>query len=100
VREVGGVHRADESDVIDLAGQVRHGIGHPHAALAMLSELERAAHQCAGATRVLDFAGDLAEVRVAVVLVEHRLRIEQVHLAGAAVHEQMDDRFGLRREVR
>ena len=48
----------------------------------------------------LDLAGDLVEVRLAVVLVEHRLGVEQVHLARAAVHEQMNDGLGLRLEVR
>ena len=48
----------------------------------------------------LDLAGDLVEVRLAVVLVERRLGIEQIHLARAAVHEQVDDGLGLRREVR
>ena len=70
------------------------------AALAVLGELERAAHQRAGVLDDLDLAGDLVEVRLAVMLVEHRLGVEQVHLARAAVHEQVDDRLRLRREVR
>ena len=30
---------------------------------------------------------------------QHRLGIEQIHLAGAAVLEEMDNRFGFRRKV-
>ena len=48
----------------------------------------------------LDLAGDLVDVGLAVMLVEHRLRVEQIHLARAAVHEQVNDGLGLRREVR
>ena len=54
-----------------MTGQVRHGVGDPHAALAMLGEFERAAHRAPGALRILDLAGDLVEVRLAVMLVEH-----------------------------
>ena len=100
MRQVGGVHRADEGDVVHHAGEVRHHLRDPRAALAVPGELERAAHQGAGVLDELDFARDLVEVRLAVVLVERRLGVEQVHLAGAAVHEQMDDRLGLGREVR
>ena len=47
---------------------------------------------------VLDFARDLIEMLRAVQFVEHRLGIEQVHLARAAVHIQMNDgsRLGLK----
>ncbi len=100
VRQVGRVHRTDEGDVIDLPGQVRHRVGNPHAALAVLGEVEGAPHQRAGALRILDLARDLAEVRLAVMLVEHRLGVEQIHLTGAAIHEQMNDRFGFRLEMR
>ena len=78
-------------------GEVRHRVGDPRAALAVPGELERAAHDRAGALDDLDLAGDLVEVALAVLLVEHRLGVEQVHLARAAVHEQMDDGLGLRR---
>ena len=33
------------------------------------------------------------------MLVQHRLGIQQIHGAGAAVHEQQDDRLGLGLEV-
>src|SRR5438445_187964 len=82
------------------AGQVRQRLGNPHPALAVAGKLKRTAHKGAGTLRVLHLAGDPVEVRPAVVRVERRLRVEQVHLAGAAVHEQVDDRPGLGREVR
>ena len=53
----------------------------------MPGEPERAAHQGAGILDELDLAGDPVEVGFAVVFVERRLGIEQVHLAWAAVHE-------------
>ena len=98
VREVRGIERADQRDVIDLLGKVRQGIGNPHAALAALGKLERAFHQRPGRFGKLDFAGDLREVILPVPLVELVLGIEQVHLARAAVHEQVDDGFGPRRD--
>src|SRR5262249_25463309 len=58
----------------------------------MLRELERAAHQRAGALRVLDFPRDLVEIGLTMMAVERRLGVKQVHLARPAIHEQMDDR--------
>ena len=91
VREVGGVHRADEGDVVDALGEVGHHVGNRHAALAVLREGVRAAHHRAGVLRVLHFTGDFVEVRLAVEPVQLRLGVEQVHLARPAVHEQMND---------
>ena len=62
-------------------------------ALAVLLERERRSHQRAG----LALGGDRAAgQRLAVVLVEHRLRIEAVDLRQAAVHEQEDHALGAR----
>ena len=44
-------------------------------------------------------ATDAAGQRLAVILVEHRLRIEAVDLRQAAVHEQEDDALGARRMI-
>ncbi len=55
----------------------------PHC--AVLRELERAAHDRAGVLHELDLAGELVRVGLAVVAVEFRLRVEQVHLGRAAV---------------
>jgi len=79
---------------------MRQHVCNPHPALPVLRELEGAAHQGPGALRILDFAGDLVEIRAAVVLVQLRLGIEQVHLTGAAVHEQVDHTAGFGRNMR
>ena len=47
-----------------------------------------------------DFSGDLVKVRLAMHAIQFRLRVEQVHLARAAVHEQLDHCLGFRLEVR
>ncbi len=100
VGQVRRVHGADERQVVHHAGQVRHHLGDPGATPAVSGELERAAHQRPGVLDELDLPGDLVEVGLAVVFVERRLGVEQVHLARPAVHEQVDDRPGLRGEVR
>ena len=100
MRQVGRVHRANEGDVVHLPGEVRQHVRYPHAAPAMPGELIGAAHEGTGVLYVFDLAGDLVEVLLAVMLVEHRLGIKQVHLTGAAVHEKMDNGRGLGREVR
>src|SRR5579883_1010699 len=79
---------------------MRQRIRNPHAAAAVPCELERAAHQSAGGADVLDFSRYPLEIRLAVMLVEHWLGIEQIHLAGAAVHEEVDDGLGPAREMR
>src|SRR5579884_589498 len=66
----------------------------------MLGESKGAAHQGAGGADILDFPGDSVEVGLAVMLVEHRLGIKQVHLTGAAVHEEVNDGLGFRRKMR
>jgi hypothetical protein len=48
---------------------------------------------------VFHFA-ELLRSRLAVQLVEERLRIEGLDMARASSHEKKDDRFGLRRTVR
>ena len=55
------------------------------------------AQQVAGLALRLQIAGGH---RLAVILGQHRLRIERVHLRRSAIQEQKDDVLGLRREVR
>ena len=45
VREIRRLQRSDQRETIDLCRQMRHQLGNPHATLAVLRELERAAHQ-------------------------------------------------------
>src|SRR5262249_15880490 len=66
------------------------------AALAALPPLPRALHDGSGGRlEQLDLAARIE--RLAVLLEEHRLVVEQVALAGGAGHEQLHDalRFGL-----
>ena len=74
----------------EIAGEVEN----PDAA-GVPGELERASHERTGGAGVFDFTGDFVEVALAVVLLQLLLRIEQIHLAWATVHEKMNHRFGL-----
>ena len=65
--------------------------------LPYLLELERRPHQVAGLALGLQLAGRHG---LAVVLVQHRLGIERVHLRQAAVQEEEDYVLGFGREVR
>ena len=95
------VHGTDQRDVVDALGQVRQQLGDLHAALAGALELVGRGKQRAGVLAVRKMA-KLSSLLGAVParLCQRRLGIEQVHLAGAAVHEQMNDGFGLGRELR
>ena len=52
-------------------------------------------HQAANFVGELDLIDDIARRRRAGVLLQHRLAVEQVNLAGAAVHEEVDDPISL-----
>ena len=96
--------------------EVRQPVADLDAALAVLLEadLERIEHVALLAVGVVDDddAGQLQLLRVldvlerrlgdglAGVLREHRLGVEALQVADAAVHEQPDDALGLGREVR
>jgi hypothetical protein len=108
-------HRANDGDVVDAAADVRPPVADLDAALTALlvTDLQR-----------VDLRKDFALVgrggsyvrvqilliqhvakrgfsnRLSGVLVEHRLRIEALQVTCAANHEQPDDAFHLRREVR
>ena len=98
-----GVHGADQGEVVGAGRQVRQEVGQLHAALSVLRELAWAAHE---PRRLLlqegeaDVLGHRLGQLLAVQLVELRLGIEQVDLAGRAFEIDADTRFGLRREVR
>ena len=113
---VGGVHRADHGDVVDAAADVRQPVADLDAALAVFLEadLERIELVPLLAVGIVDDRdpGQLELLGVlhvlerrladglAGVLGEHRLGVEGLQVADAAVHEQPDDALGLRREVR
>ena len=94
VGQVGGVHRTDQGDVIGVPAEMGLELRDLHAAGAVSRKFERALEQGAGRGRVFHLAGDLVEIGLAMALLDLRFRIEEVHLARAAVHEQLDDRPG------
>jgi len=81
-----GVHRANQGDVVGAGRQVRQEVGQLHAALAVLREDARAA-QDAGAVLLDEGEADVLRQRLgqflSLQLVEFRLGVEQVELAGA-----------------
>ena len=93
------MHGPDDRDVVHPPGQMGHDLGDPGTRLTVLGELEGTAQQPAGLLRRRHIHGDLVEVGLSMMLVQHRLGIQQVHGAGAAIHEQQDDRLGLGLEV-
>ena len=98
--EVLAVHGPDERHIVADRAQLRHQLRHLHAGLAVALELERRGHHHADLAGELDLAEDVAARRFPRVFLERGLGVEQIHLAGSAIHEQVDDRFRLRLEVR
>ncbi len=100
-----GPHRFDEAQVIDDARGVREQAADGRARLAVLRELEMRAGQrqdglvCAHGGEAL-LAADLGRQRLAVLLAQPRLVIEEVQVGRPAAHEQVDDAFGLGRKMR
>ena len=93
-------HERIMADVVGVLVQVRHQVRHIHSRLAVPAPLAMRGQ----AERVVfeELAVDLAEAgreRLAVELLQQRLGIEQVHLAGTARHEQEDATLRLRREM-
>ena len=94
-----GARRADEGDVVNDLADVRNQFRQLDSRLAMRFEFPRAAeHLGAGLRGVVVF--DLAGKFLAVELVEYRLGVEQVDVAGSALHPQRNHRrrfrFGMR----
>ena len=88
-----GVDRPDHAHVVRALAQMGEQLAYFHAALPVLLEGERRAHQ---STRLPLGRDGAARQGLTVVLVEHRLGIERIHLREAAVHEKEDDALGLR----
>ncbi len=95
-----GVHRAHQADLVGDLAQVREVIGNLHAALAARREFAMAGQN--GRRRLdegeLQILSQRRGQRLAVPLFELRLRVEQIELAGSALHEHEDDVLGLWRE--
>ncbi len=95
-----GVAGSDQRDVVGVGVQVRHEVRHVHPRLPILAPLAVAAQ--AKRVGLEELAVDLAEARrqrLRVEPVQERLGVEQVHLAGAAGHEQENAALGLGRQV-
>ena len=95
VRHV-GVHRPDHADVVDALGRLREQLADLDAALAVLLELERRGERRAG----LPLGRQVRRQRLARLFGQRGLGVERVDMGRPAVHEQVDDPFGLRRELR
>ena len=76
--------RTHHRDLIHDLRQVRQQLGHFDAGLPVFREFERAGHQLRRPTN--GSLHDGAGYRLAVVLLQHRFRIEQIHLARPAAH--------------
>ncbi len=100
-----GVHRADHGDVIGNASGVREEVTDPCAALAAGFEVGDGAKDGKGllsrghAGDAL-IAADAGREFLAVAFFHHRFVVEQIDVGGTAGHEQVDDAFGCRFEMR
>ena len=74
---------------------MRKKLANLDAALAVLLEFERGAIR---GTR-LSFGSKIVRYRLTVMFVQSWLGIEGIHLRWSAIHEEMDHRFRLGREV-
>lgn len=86
-----GVHAADERQVVHDFGGVREHLGDVHAALAVLLEREGTGEKRVDVVGLMDF--DAARERFAREFLEDRFRVEEVHLAGPAVLDELNDGF-------
>ena len=91
------IHRSDHAEVVDHRRHTREDLADLDPALPVLPEFEWRSHQVA--RRAVRF--DLGPgQRLAVVLGQHRLRIERIDVRHAAIQEQKDDALRFRREMR
>ncbi len=107
---VGGPHRPDDRQFIDVPGEVRKPVADLDAGFAMrpkidLQGIERIPLVAVAVGNDQPFEGQLLGIlsvgkrrlgnRLAGIFVEHRFGIEALHVADAAVHEQPDHALGL-----
>ncbi len=94
-------HGVDERDVVHVLAEVREHLGHQFSTLSVTLELERARHQRPGITLPDDdVAMDLVVDRLARVLDEAFLVVEEVDRARTTAHEERDHRLRTRLEMR
>lgn len=94
-----GVQRADDTEIVGEARQVRKQAADLKPALPVAAKRERRLHQMADGPAI---GADrrVATIRHVVEPRQRRLGIKRIDLAGPAVHEQEDGMLGLHREVR
>src|SRR5690349_9586692 len=93
------IHRADQSNVIQLRCQMREDLRNFNAGLSVFMKFEGTSHQWAGMALPYDNLSFPLQ-RLAMESVQVRLRIECVHVADAAAHKKRYDSFGPRWKVR
>ena len=94
-----GVHALDERDVVDASSDVRKEITHPRAALTVLTKLPLRSYN-APFTLVTAATFGFHRDGLPVVLVEIRLVIKGIDVAGTAVTEEEDDALRFARKHR
>ena len=102
VVELVGGHRLDERDVVHVLRQLRHGVAHPRARLAVLRKFMRRAHQlryARGEGKPSAFQV-LVRTILAVAFLQLRLEVEHVQHRRRTGHVQVNDALGLGRKVR
>lgn len=93
------VHRVNEGNVINAGAEMGEQVADPLARLAILLELPLGPND---ATFVLvpATAKSLDRDRLAIQRIKMGLVVKRIDLARPAIHEQEDDRLGLRRDHR
>ena len=94
-------HRHDKSQIVHAPGEIRQQTAYPATALAMLLELEGRLEDLTrfAGGRLDPFAGARVEL-LSVAPQQFGFVIEQIHLARAAVHEELNHAPGARRVMR
>ena len=90
IRDV-GMHRANNTDIIDAGSDMRKEVADLDPGFAVLPELKRRHQQAACLSFRLEFRVGWT---LPIVLFECRLWVERVHLGGTTIHKQMNDMFG------
>jgi len=86
-----GVHRVDETDVVDTLCRLRKNVTYPFAGLSVLLEPERRWHQ--SHLGVAQRFSVYTVWSLACMLRDQRLVVERVDLRWAARHEELNDAF-------
>src|SRR5437867_3999562 len=92
-----GVHRSNDTNIIDTLADMRKEFTYFDAALAIFFETERRAHQVAGLT--LGYRISTGH-RLPMKLGQQGLRVKGVDLGWAAIHKEKNDVLGLGCEMR